>query len=69
MKKIQFGFQKGRSTEHTIGQLGDQIHESFENDHNTLGVFIDLSMAFDNIVHAILLKKLANYGIKDANLA
>ena len=37
----QFGFQKGHSTEHVIAQLADQIHESFENDNYTLGVFID----------------------------
>ena len=65
----QFGFQKGDSTEHVIAQLADQIHESFENDNYTLGVFIDLSKAFDTIDHAILFKKLENYGIKDRNLA
>ena len=60
----QFGFQKGHSTEHAIAQLADQIHESSENDNYTLGVVIDLSKAFDTIDHAILLKKLENYGIK-----
>ena len=65
----QFGFRKGHSTEHAIAQLGDQIHYPFENDNYTLGVFIDLSKAFDTIGHAILIKKLENYGIKDANLA
>ena len=53
----QFGFQKGHSTEHAMAQLADKIHESFENDNYTLGVFIDLSKAFEN------------YGIKDTNLA
>ena len=38
----QFGFQSGHSTEHAIIQLGNQIHESFENNLYTLGVFIDL---------------------------
>ena len=65
----QFGFQKGHSTEHAIAQLADQIHKSFENDNYTLGVFIDLSKAFDTVDHAMLLKKLENYGIKDTNLA
>ena len=65
----QFGFQKGHSTEHAIAQLADQIHESFENDSYTLGVFIDLCKTFDTIDHAILLKKLENYRIRDTNLA
>ena len=58
--------EKGHYTEHVIAQL---IHESFENDNYTLGVYIDLSKAFDTIDHAILLKKLENYGIKGKNLA
>ena len=65
----QFGFQKGHSTEHAIAQLADQIHESSENDNYIIGVVIDISKAFDTIDHAILLKKLENYGIKYKNLA
>ena len=49
--------------------MADQIHESFKNNNYTLGVFTDLFKAFDTIDHVILLKKLANYGIKDTNFA
>ena len=66
--KKQFGFQKGHSTEHAILQLTDQISKSFEKNLFTLGVFIDLSKAFDTVDHDILLSKLKNYGVKGNNL-
>ena len=65
----QFGFRKGFSTEHAIARLVDQIYESFENDKNTVGIFIDLSKAFDTVNHAILLEKLEIYGSTGATLA
>ena len=44
--------------------LVDHNHESFQNSNNILGVFIDLSKAFGTTDHAILFKKLENYGVK-----
>ena len=63
----QFGFQRGYSTEHAIAQLVDQIYEAFEKKEHTLGVFIDLSKAFDTVDHSILPKNLELYGITDRN--
>ena len=60
--KKQFGFREGRSTEHAIIQLIDQIKSSFDKNHFTLGVFIDLSTAFGTV------EKPNQYGVKGNNI-
>ena len=59
----QFGLQRNNSNEQGILQLKKDITGSFEKDAYTLGVFIDLSKAFDNADHQILIKKLQYSGI------
>ena len=49
----QFGFQRNNSTEHAILQLTRDITGSFEKGEYTLGIFIDLSKAFDTVDHQI----------------
>ena len=64
----QFGFQSRDSTNDAIVQLVDKIFDSFEKEQFILGVFIDLSEAFDTVEHSILLKKLKLHDITDKNL-
>ena len=64
----QFGFQTSHSTEHAILLLVNQLYQSFDESKFTLGIFIDLSKAFDTVDHKILTKKLELYGIKGCNL-
>ena len=54
----QFGFQLNNSTEHAILQLVNDISSSFERGEHTLGLFIDLSKAFDTVDHKILISRL-----------
>ena len=60
--KKQFGLQSGHSTDHAINQLADYVLQSFEKNYFTLGIFIDLSKAFDTVDHSILLRKVNMYG-------
>ena len=60
----QFGFRKFHSTSHAINHSVNIITEGLENKKHVLGIFIDLSKAFDTINHKFLLTKLSNYGIR-----
>ena len=62
----QFGFRKNHSTSHAINFSVNKILEGLNRNKHVLGIFIDLSKAFDTINHDILLQKLANYGIRGA---
>ena len=60
----QFGFRKNHSTSHAINYSVDNILHELEEKNHVIGIFVDLSKAFDTIDHKKLLVKLDHYGIR-----
>ena len=53
----QYGFRKEHSTYMAILKMINDITNELKNKNYSLGMFIDLSKAFDTIDHKILMKK------------
>ena len=65
----QFGFRADHSTEHALLELVDQICNTFNEKNYFLGIFNDLSKAFDSMDHKTLIQKLEHYGINGKSLS
>lgn len=64
----QFGFTRGRSTTDAGVVLVKHIFDAWEEAQDAIGVFCDLSKAFDCVDHENLIRKLKHYGIKNGAL-
>ena len=64
----QFGFRKNHSTSHAVNFSVNKILGELENKKHIIGIFIDLSKAFDTISHDKLIDKLNHYGIRGKGL-
>ena len=65
----QFGFRKSHSTNHALNYSISHIKSELKKSNHVLGIFIDLSKAFDTIDHVILIKKLEHYGVRGSVLS
>lgn len=64
LSDTQNGFRKNKSTIRALYQALCSIFEERNNKKNTIAVYLDLSKAFDNVDHSILVDKIEHYGIR-----
>lgn len=64
LSENQFGFRAGKSTTDAVASLVDAIVGSVEDREYALGIFLDLSKAFDCVDHNFLLQTIESYGIR-----
>jgi len=60
----QNGFRNNKSTETDCYTFTENIQQALDNNLHVVGIFFDLTKAYDVINHNILLHKLEFYGIR-----
>lgn len=68
LHKNQFGFQKKKSTTHAIYKILTAVWDSLNNKTPCVGLFLDMSRAFDCVKHDTLLRMLENLGVRGLGL-
>ena len=69
LDEIQHGFRCNRSVTTAAVDFVSTIIESVDQGDHTVGIFMDLSKAFDSVKHSTLIKKLEFLGISNNSLA
>ena len=60
----QYGFRRKHSTSLALKDIVDKIKDALDKNEYVLGIFLDITEAFDSVNHEILYKKLEHYGFR-----
>jgi Reverse transcriptase (RNA-dependent DNA polymerase) len=66
---LYYRFQRGKSKEHNLMQVVNNIGAALNEGKWCIGIFLDLKKAFDTVQHDILLRKLQRFGVTGTALA
>ena len=64
LTKAQHDFRENKSTETASQSFIESVQEALDNRRKVIGIFLDLSKAYDVINHETLLDKLDSYGVR-----
>jgi hypothetical protein len=64
ISNTQHGFCKGKSTSTTVADFIERVYKSLDMKEISIGIFLDLSKAFDLVNHDILLRKMGRMVIR-----
>lgn len=64
LAKNQYGFRNGVSTEDAVLHLSNHVARTLDRKRKCLGIFLDLSKAFDTVSAPALLRKMERLGIR-----
>jgi hypothetical protein len=62
--EAQNGFRKGKCIETAVQSFIERIQKALDKRVHTIGIFIDLTRAYDVLNHKLFLEKLSSYGIR-----